>query len=280
MNNYEAVTKFIIDKLKEGVIPWRSPWRGHNLRNMNYTTKKPYHGINALMTSMMGYKSPYWMTFNQIKKVEGAKLIKGTKGVPILFATYVDYVDSNGNDQTKVIVKRSHVFNLERIEGIDCPVMAKADPTILDFKPIEECEKLIQRISPNLCPVYHIEEYRAYYSVLADSIHISRKPLFRTEQDYYATLFHEIIHSTGSKKKCDRDLTGGKRSSKYAKEELIAEIGSQFLCHETGIEKEQIENSAAYIKSWIRVLEDSSSLIIQASHKAEEAINYLNNGKK
>lgn len=281
MNNYELITDLIIKKLEEGIIPWRSPFRGHRMANANWLTKKPYHGINALMTSMMGKRSPYWLTFNQIKQTKDAKLPKGSRGVPILFAKYVEYVDDDNNTKTKSIYKRSYVFNLQDVQGIDCPVMEKNENMeMLDFNPIEECELLLEKIKPNLCPIRHIDDFRAFYSPLEDSISIANVDMFQENEDYYSTLFHEIIHSTGHESRMKRDLSGGKKSQKYAKEELIAEIGASFLCAEAGIIQSTLVDSASYIQSWLKQLRNDNHIVIQASSQAQKAVTFLNDVSK
>ena len=276
MNNYELITNIVLQKLKEGVIPWRSSFRGHRLPNTNWKSKKAYHGINALMTSLMGYHSPYWLTFNQIKEYDKAKLRKGSKGTPILFAKYIEYEDNDGDTQTKSIYKRSYVFNLQDIDGIDCPVMAKMDSLeLLDFSPMDVCEKFLEELKPNLCRIEYVDRTKASYSPMLDRIEIANPELFQTEEDYYSTLFHEITHSTGHSSRCDRNLTGSKKSKVYAKEELIAEIGASFMCAETGILNRTVDDNTAYIQYYLKTLRDDPTMVVRASSKAQQAVDWL-----
>lgn len=276
--NGELITDMIIEKLKDNKIPWRSPFRGHNKPNSAWLTKKPYRGINAFMTSMQGYRSPYWMTMLQIKKAKGVKLMKGSKGVPILFAKYIDKEQTDGTYKRITIYKRSYVFNLEFIEGIDCPVMeANENAEMLDFKPMEVCDKFLADVKNNIAPIQHNDTFSASYSSWSDQISIGNKELFQTEEDYYSTLFHEMTHSTGHESRCDRPLGNGKKTKAYALEELIAEIGASFMCGHTGILNRTVDDSANYIKSWLTNLRNDPQMIIKASSLAQKAFDYTLN---
>ena len=275
MNNFELITKIILEKLEQGVIPWQRPFQGYHVPNANFRTKKPYRGINALITSCMGYKSPYWLTYKQVKDLGGTLKDAKGKGVPIVFGKTVQYEDSDGNVKQSNVFKRSYVFNMEHVEGIDCPYLTEGIFETIDFNPIEACEEALVQMNDKIPGIEHFEQYRAYYSPSEDVIRLSHKENFISEEEYYGTLFHEIIHSTGHKDRLKRDMTGGKASKQYAMEELIAEIGSSFLCGMTGIMTKTIDNSATYIKGWMERISDDNQLIISASSKAQKAVDYL-----
>ena len=102
---------------------------------------------------------------------------------------------------------------------------------------------------------------------------------FTSSEEYYSSLFHEIVHSTGHSSRLNRPLSTIDKSS-YAKEELIAEIGSAYLCAMTGIQNKVLDNQAAYIDGWLKAIEDDRSLIISAAFKAKQAVDYLSVGLK
>jgi antirestriction protein ArdC len=89
MSTYDKITQLIVDKLGQGVVPWRRPWASSHLPPTNLSTLKPYRGINVLLTSMGGWDSPYWLTFNQARDL-GANVRKGEKGTPIVFYTKIE----------------------------------------------------------------------------------------------------------------------------------------------------------------------------------------------
>ena len=274
MNNYEVITNAIIKKLEEGVIPWQKPYQGMWRWQKNFKSGKRYNGINQISTSMMKFNSPYWLTYKQAKEL-GGTVIKGSKGSPILFAKLVDYKDANDVERTTSIYRRTFVFNLDNIDGIDCPHLDDYGIEEIDFNPIENCVKALEDSKPNRAEIEFHTNNIAYYSPGADMISCARPETFVSEEAYYSTIFHEIIHSTGHSSRLNRDMTGEKGGKKYAKEELIAEIGASFAAGLTGIATATLDNSVAYIEEWKSVLRDNPQLIVIASSKAQKAVDSL-----
>jgi antirestriction protein ArdC len=100
---------------------------------------------------------------------------------------------------------------------------------------------------------------------------------FAEASGYYATLFHELAHSTGHPNRLDRAaLSPVFGSEDYAKEELVAELAAAFLCAHAGIEN-KIDNSAAYIQSWIKALQNDKSMIVYAAARAQKAAAFILN---
>jgi len=96
---------------------------------------------------------------------------------------------------------------------------------------------------------------------------------FQTVEHYYATAFHELTHWTGSKKRLNRDLSGRFGCEAYAAEELIAEIGSAFLCAKVGIQGEL--RHAGYVQNWLKVLKADKRAVFTAASHASKAAEYL-----
>jgi antirestriction protein ArdC len=102
--------------------------------------------------------------------------------------------------------------------------------------------------------------------------------LFRLSEEYYATVFHELAHSTGHETRLHRqsfDSPTSFGSESYSREELIAEMTAAMLCGIAGIEQKTLENSAAYLKSWITRLKSDSRLIVSASSQAQQAADFI-----
>ncbi len=119
---------------------------------------------------------------------------------------------------------------------------------------------------------------RAFYRPSTDTIHMPLPDLFDSAEDYYATLFHELVHSTGHESRLARkgvleDIVFGSRT--YNKEELVAEMGATYLCAETFIENNVIENSVSYIAGWINRLKNDKRLLVQAGARAQKAVDYI-----
>jgi antirestriction protein ArdC len=101
---------------------------------------------------------------------------------------------------------------------------------------------------------------------------------FDIRENYYATLFHECVHSTGHSTRLDRGLDTDSApfgSPCYSKEELIAEMGAAFLAATAGISPVTIEQSAAYIQGWMQRLKADKKLVIQAAGAAQRASDYI-----
>ena len=105
---------------------------------------------------------------------------------------------------------------------------------------------------------------------------------FRSGQDYYSVLFHELTHSTGHQSRLNRkgfSASDGEwsafGSTPYAREELVAEMGAAFLAGQAGIVERTIENSAAYVQSWLQRLKDDNRLVVQAAAQAQKAADFI-----
>ncbi len=91
-------------------------------------------------------------------------------------------------------------------------------------------------------------------------------------------MFHEAVHSTGHKSRLNRPGVAelvAKGGHEYSKEELVAEIGAAMLCGQAGIEQETLDNSTAYIQSWLEALQGDNRMIVQAASAAQKAADYI-----
>jgi antirestriction protein ArdC len=119
---------------------------------------------------------------------------------------------------------------------------------------------------------------RAFYRPSTDSIHLPPRAAFREAESYAATLFHELVHSTGHPSRLARPaVTDGALfgDHAYSEEELVAEIGSAFLSGHVGHADTTLDNSAAYIASWLRVLRDDRRLVLRAAQRAQRAVDFI-----
>lgn len=272
---YEIITNRIIERLEKGNIPWAKPWvGGDQVIPMNGTTMKPYRGINVLLTSMMGYANPHWMTFKQAQKL-GAQVIKGEKGTPLVYWNFVNKKDDKGEDKKIPFMKYYTVFNADQIEDLDKKFYPKPVKQII-FKKINRCEKIVAKFKK--APKIQHKEQRAYYRPSKDMVNMPASDTFKTREEYYSTLFHELGHSTGHETRLNRkgitdmNLFG---SHDYSKEELVAEMTASFLCGVSGIENKTIDNSASYLQGWLKVLKKDSKLIVGAAQQAQKSADHI-----
>lgn len=286
---YGNFTQLILDKLEQGVVPWYQPWNCNGLPS-NYLTKKPYRGINLWLLLSLNHELPFYLTFKQAKEL-GGMVKKGSKAIPVCYWNFVYKHKETGrtipegllgdypiDSLTKVCyLKEYKVFPIEQIDGIDWELPENGENQSLPV--LERCESVYDEMHEP--PKLTHEKEEAYYHPSLDLINLPPKPRFKTAEDYYAVLFHELVHSTGHKSRLNRpgveeiDYFG---SENYSNEELIAEMGAGFLCGLTGIQQARlIDNHAAYIQNWISRLKNDKNLLIDAASKAQKAVDYILN---
>lgn len=272
----ELITEQIITRLEAGTIPWRKPWTplAGNGSPRNLVSGKPYRGINVLLLACQPFASPYWLTFKQAQD-KGGTIRKGEKGTAVVFWNWVEVEDSETGAEKNIPFMRHYtVFNLEQTEGIEGPCTAEA--TEKPFSPIQAAENIIAAM-PQRPDIRHIGT-RAYYKPAFDFVNMPPQATFHQEEGYYCTLFHELAHATGHASRLARKGVTEPTtfaSHEYSKEELIAELAAAFLCAETGIEQTTIDNSAAYIQSWLRELKNDKTLVIFAAGQAQRATDFI-----
>lgn len=274
---YEIVTDKIISGLGKGQIPWKKKWVGQGLP-MNYFSKRHYQGINMLLLALNDFESPYYLTFNQVNKL-GGKVIKGSESEMVVFWKVYKKTqrvedpetgETNIKADKKFVLRYYRVFNAEQIEGVEFPKLKRFDHSAID-----KAEEIWQGYTgrPKL------KKGRPSYNPSNDVIKIPGRERFKTAEDYYKTLFHEAIHSTGHRSRLDRPMEGINDKSSYSFEELIAEIGASFLVNQAGIQWDET-NSQAYINGWISFLkEQNANTIISAASKAKKASQYILRGE-
>jgi len=151
-------------------------------------------------------------------------------------------------------------------------------PKVIDFKEIEKAEEILKNSN---AIIKHDQVDRNYYSPSKDEIHLTNKEQFISIEEYYSTALHELSHWTGHPTRLNRKYGLEKGDKNYAKEELVAEIGSFYLAKEANINFEPTKNNFAYVKSWIQEIKDEPSIIIESCKQATKIKDFLlDNGKK
>ena len=268
---YDIVTDKIIDELRSGVVPWHKPWRSTGGFPVNMVTKKPYRGVNILLLGMAGYSNPYWGTFKQITEA-GGQVRKGEKSTLIVFFKVVsneDDPDSESDGARYAVLRYYRVFNVTQADGLaeKFPAPERPEPV-----PPPEAVEHLRSLYIDSPRIVH-DHNKASYSWVTDTVHMPNVEDFDTTDDYAATLFHELVHSTGHESRLNRDMQNTFGSTSYAKEELIAEVGTAFLCETYGIA--HVAKSASYIESWIKRLSNDHTLIVYAAGRASTAVDYM-----
>lgn len=274
---YQIITESIINSLSEGTIPWRKPWISNVPTSLN--TGKEYRGINHLLLSNLSdSQTQLYLTFNQAKKL-GKKITKGSQSLPVVYHVFKD--DEETNESKYLGARFYKVFPIECTDLSEVELLSLIDEELIERikrKPITgQANSDIESFIASTIDKTSLKtrtSNKAYYVPLTHTIAMPSLSSFHSHDEYYATYFHELIHSTMDA--MQRDAKGYKFGShKYSFEELVAEIGAQFLCDHFQIINNTVENSNAYIKSWLRKFNDDSNMIIKAATQAQKAVDYL-----
>lgn len=281
-NVNQIITDRIIERIQSsGELPWQKPWVSWSYKgkqapcfNLRGT---PYRGMNSLLLSGLPYEYPIFASFKQIQDLNG-KVRKGEKSNHAVFFKIIEKKDvENGvSDKPKMIplVRYYNVFNVAQCEGLEgnIPLLETGGCGIPDAEKIvknyQNAPSIIEKAGSKAC----------YYPAL-DTVQMPLRSQFNSESEFYSVLFHELSHSTGSAERLNRDTLTGKHrfgSKEYGREELIAELGASFLCGLCGIEK-TVDNSAAYIQSWLKTIQEDSSILGFAAAKAQKAFDLITN---
>lgn len=274
---YKIITERIIEQLENGVIPWKKPWSGTHSGAYNRISNKPYSLLNQMILKHDGE----YATFKQWSDL-GGKIRKGEKAEVVTFWK-IQPIEEENEDGEKVIrqipiLKYFNVFHISQVDGVE----PKEQLKISDLEPIEKAEKIkTEYMNRERLKIFEKVTNKAFYTPTFDYIEVPCKEQYQNIEEFYSTLFHEMIHSTGHKNRLNRpDMQGIVRygSEKYSKEELTAELGSAMIINILGIETEKsFKNSSGYIQDWLQVLKNDNKFIVSASSKAEKAVKYILN---
>ena len=269
---YQMVTDRIIAQLENGTVPWRQPWLVRGWAPVNWITQRPYRGINRFLLPPGGE----YATFLQIQKA-GGRVKKGEKGcIVVLWKPYEVEEEKDGETikQTRLFLKYYTVFEI----NTQCVGLESRRPKLLEFDhdPIEEAERIVAGYKD--APKIQFAPGSAFYRPSVDLISVPPLADYPKAEEYYSTLFHEMVHSTGHKSRLGREgivNSDGFGNEKYSFEELVAELGAAYLCAEAGIDNSTIENSAAYISGWLKKLRNDKTLIVRAASQAQKAADWI-----
>lgn len=274
---YQLVTDQIISLLEQGIVPWQKPWADAGIP-MNLLSKRQYRGINLWLLLSLNYEQNFFLTWDQIKSV-GGSVNKDEKGHIVVFWKPVQKKAQETDEKEKSVpmLRYYKVFNIAQCRDIPEHLIPKVDSaTKLD--PILECEAILNAM-PDI-PLISFQGKQAYYNIEKDEIVLPKMKSFRTSESYYSTLYHELVHSTGAEKRLGRktltDMVPFGTES-YAMEELIAEMGSAYLCRFSGILPAEIKNTVAYLDNWLGVFKKDKRFIISASGQAQKAVDFILN---
>jgi antirestriction protein ArdC len=273
---HKKITDQILTNFKQAGS-WKKVWSLQTPVSLN---NHMYKGINELLLATHNYESPVWGTFNQICNI-GGSVNRGQKAHLVVF--WKKFSSANVDDAGKPVMENSfmlryyNVFNAQQ-----CSFTEKGQDKVKELAGVSEkasseritsADEIIENINPK--PIIIHGQYNPCYIPAKDEIRLPNMEQFHSPGHYYESLFHELIHWSGHHSRLARIKTGHTSNKhNYSKEELVAEIGSAFLCSAARVEYDK-ENTAAYIKSWISTLKNNPTWITWAASRAEKACSFL-----
>lgn len=285
INLYDEVTARIVAELEAGRVPWVQPWSagasGQGLAPglpRNALTARAYSGVNVLIlwgaVIEHGYPSQGWLTFRQALEAGGC-VRKGERGTCVVYADRFTpeaekaRVRAEGGDARSVpFLKRFTVFNVAQCEGLR-PGLATDPVPLPERQIVPVAEQVIAASGVD----FRIGGNRAFYAPAPDYVQVPPQPAFFEQVNYYRTCLHELTHATGHPDRLDRKLVNSFGSKDYAREELVAEMGSAFLCASLGIVP--TVRHADYLASWLEVLREDNRAIFRSASAASKAADWL-----
>jgi len=286
MKVFEIVTNQIIEQLEKKVIPWKKPWKTQTLRPCNLISMRPYHGINIFLLILKNSPQPYWLTYKQAKE-NGGHVKKGEKSTEVVYwkmykveKTEKEIEREKAREGKEVekfkkipILRYYRVFNVAQTEGL-AHLIPEDRTKQIDFDPIKKCEKIVSKYKDK--PPIKEAISGCFYDPLEDYIGMVNPDNFKSAEEYYSTLFHELTHSTGHEKRLNRDISNLLRDKDdYGQEELTAEMGASFLSNIAGISEAAIENSSAYISGWLKSIKQDPKMLVFSASRAQKAVDYI-----
>ncbi|MBP3756282.1 MAG: DUF1738 domain-containing protein [Prevotella sp.] len=284
----------------EGCLAWPRNLSGREYNGMNTLMLLMHCEKNGYQLPVfLTYNKVTSLNFNDTPQgrvpavnTEGEKLpwvhvLKGEKSFPVFLTTftvkddqgnkikYEDYKQLSEDEKSKYKVFPAtlvyDVFNVAQtnIEEARPDLYNKLKAELIPSRPVVESDSfefkafdLMATENKWICPIHVKHQDRAYFSPAKNEIVVPEKSQFSDGQSFYSTAFHECIHSTGVADQLNRLQPGVSFGSpEYAREELVAELGAALTAHRYGFGSHIKEESAAYLKSWLKSLKEEPAFI-------------------
>ena len=297
-NVLHTITQRIVTLMESGELPpWAKPWQHGKMMLPRNFDGRLYNGLNVfhlmVEASLQGYDDPRWITFSRALKEDG-NVRKGSKGTRIISWRVYEYDKDTGKalrkgdiipaEQvgTRVSLGYHTVFNVEQTEGLELPPLVTATSGPL-ADPNDDAQRLDAQ---RLIDAYLVGEgidlrysevgNRAFYSPTDDRIVLPAPGRFDSTEEYYATAFHEMGHSTGHESRLAREKGTFFGSHQYGREELVAEMTAALLCAHLGLHPQRVvDNNTAYLASWVRTIREDPEILVEAAKQAHRASQFV-----
>lgn len=276
----QKLTSQFVQQIEQAIatqkpLPWRRPWVSLSPTNGE---GRAYRGLNQLLLSCSGFSDPRWYTMHKANEL-GGKVRKGEKGTQVYFwkilsagpsATEEPETSDSAEaaEQRRFVLRCYYVWNYGQIEWAD-----KQPPTFAKLRVVDpdgDARRMIESL--NAYGVLTHQASRACYNPSLDAIFMPPRECFESDAKYAAVLAHEVVHSTGHPSRLNRDLSGRFGDQRYAMEELVAELGSAFVCAHHGMQSGDLDDHhASYLKHWLEVLKKDPYALFTVARLAQAA---------
>ncbi len=292
----QDIVKGIIAAMEAGVMPWRRPWSepkavviggyGYQASMWPSNLRAPkvpfgfYNGTVPLTRAAdRGYRTNLWIEKGVLRDL-GAEIVEGDNQ-PVSVGKYPDL---SKPDHAVHRNERHNIYNIDQVR--DCEKVLglsfrDENPPPIEHKDSEQLLGLLKRdLGLKIVP-----ENRAAYSPMLDVLMMPEIGQFHDmarnmggaddgEAQYWATLWHEVVHWTGHQSRLNRSSHRNWGDATYAFEELVAELGATFLCAYFGIDGDMQHES--YLEAWCRILEqDRGASLRRAALSATQAKDFI-----
>lgn len=282
---YEIAKERILKRLQEAeesgkCFRWVKPWTGGIKYPCSYEHSTPYRGVNAILLDAGEYITRKKI-FDLQKKNPDIRLKKDAESFPVFFFSFPEKTEKEDDEKkskSRPIFRYYRVYHISDVENLESKFsLDLVEHTITAATQLaDSCIKdYCQREGIKMKTV--VGGMNACYNTSSHCIRLPDKGQFKSLYEYYSTCFHELVHSTGIK--LNRDMSGMFGDTKYAREELVAEIGASMLCSWFQIMDDSVlTNNIAYIQGWSSYIkEEKANSIINAASQAQKACDLILN---
>lgn len=279
---HQTITNQIIESLEAGVKDVGCPWQRMG-SHRNGVSGKSYRGINVLLAALSATKNGFtgrdWFTYKQATDF-GGHVRKGEKSTMMVAYRKVckDFAGKSlpasvPEDDPRVkdsvmFIKYNRMFNADQLDNMPETV----EPTGL----VDTRNELGDAIFKSSGATIKIGGDMAYYNNSTEGITLPSTSLFKGDDaldKFWCVAFHELTHWTGAPARLDRPKGGAFGSPEYALEELVAELGSAFLCAHAGFNASV--HHVDYIDNWLKALKGDKKFVFKAATAAQQAVDFL-----
>ena len=279
---YKIIQAKLLEQLETKGSDWTESWV-NNESPKNAFTKRPFRGMNTFFLGLQGYSCPDWATKRAWKK-NGYEVKEDAESTVVLhfsmkpkskkYWTDLDksHFEATGESPNYPSTSVWYEFNGEQVEGYEWEPIESRETLELTTQVRNNFDAFVSNTGAK------IEHHGSpSYNFVYDVINMPEEKFFDSDVDYCSTLGHELVHWTGHEKRLKRNLTGNIGQPNYAYEELVAEIGSAFLCGLLRIEKTPRDDHAVYINHWKKIIQDDMKAVNRAFSHAQKAVDFLDN---